>query len=330
MIYNLIFKFNCFLKINFINLLIGCIICFGLTTGCKPKKPEIIRNSILETTVQTQKLSIEPVKVGILNIDSAVFVHERYIQLLDYLSEKTGRPFKLVILSQESQFTEVAAENLDFILSNPVAAVQIHRLYQTKFLTTQFRPKTGSKFSGLIVVKNDSNIKTLADLRGKKVACVNFQAEAGGCIFQIDHLLKSDIDPFKDFGNFVENPSQDNIVLGIINGKYDAGFIQTGQLEKMLSKGLINSINELRVLNPAEDNFYHLHTTALYPEWQFAALKNTDPELVITVTEIMLNMPPNHPALVAAGLEKFIPATDYSEIDRLIESLKLKSWNSHP
>ena len=68
------------------------------------------------------------------------------------------RPFELVTLSQESQFTQVEAGNLDFTTNNPLAAVQIRRLYDTEFLVTHSRPKTGILFSALIVVKQNSNI----------------------------------------------------------------------------------------------------------------------------------------------------------------------------
>ncbi len=38
-------------------------------------------------------------------------VNERYRPLLDYLEQTIGRPFELVTLSQESQFTQVEEGN---------------------------------------------------------------------------------------------------------------------------------------------------------------------------------------------------------------------------
>lgn len=276
----------------------------------------------------SEPVSGAPIRVGILTIDSAMSVHERYSPLLDYLSEATGRSFVLVPLTQETQFTEVAEGKLDFTLNNPLAAVQIRRLYDTEFLVTHSRPKTGPEFSGLIVVGKDSEIQTLEDLRGKKGACVDFETAAAGCIFQIYHLQQRGIDPFADFSDFVENKSQDNIVLGILNGSIDVGFIRTGQLEKMVAKGLIDSLDAVKVLEPAEDGFLYSHTTALYPEWPFAALKEADPDLAAKVREALLNIPADHPTLAAAKLDGFVPAVNYGKIDSLIETLKLKSWDA--
>ena len=254
-------------------------------------------------------------------------MNERYAPLLAYLTETVGRPFELVPVSQEGQFTEVAAGELEFITHNPLAAVQIQRLYNTMFLVTHHRPQTGAKFSGLIVVRQNSDIQTLEDLRGKRVACVAFQTAAAGCTFQIFHLLQKGIDPFTDFGSFVENKSQDNIVFAVLNDTIDAGFIRTGQLEKMVEKGLINSTSEVRILDPKADNFPFVHTTDLYPEWPIAALEGTDASLAEAVETALLNIPDDHPALVSLKADKFIPAVDYTKLDNLIQALKLRSWD---
>ena len=312
------------LKLN--KIAICLLLIFGLT-ACQKPKPNVISTETNTPIESNSKVTGKPVRIGILSIESAVSVNERYRPLLDYLEQTIGRPFELVTVSQDSQFTQVEEGNLDFTTNNPLAAVQIRRLYDTEFLVTHSRSKTGTLFSALIVVKQDSDIKTIENLRGKKVACVDFETAAAGCVFQIYHLQQKGINPFQDFSSFIENKSQDNIVLAVLNGTINAGFIRTGQLEKMVEKGLINSLNELRIIDRANDNFPYAHTTSLYPEWPIAALKNTEPGLVQDVKEALLNIPPEHPALSAAKIESFAPVENYEQLDRLIETLKLKSWD---
>ena len=312
------------LKLNRITI---CLLLIVGLTACQKPQPNIVTPRTNSSSKSINKVTGKPVRIGVLSIDSAVSVNERYRPLLDYLEQTTGRSFELVTLSQESQFTEVEAGNLEFTTNNPLAAVQLRRLYETEFLVTHSRPKTGTLFSALIVVKQNSKIKTIADLREKKVACVDFETAAAGCVFQIYHLQQKGINPFQDFSGFVENKSQDNIVLAVLNGTIDAGFIRTGQLEKMVEKGLINSVDELRIIDRAGDNFPYAHTTSLYPEWPIAALKNTDLQLVQDVKEALLNIPPEHSALSAAKVKSFVSVEDYKELDRLIETLKLKSWD---
>ncbi|NER80089.1 MAG: phosphate/phosphite/phosphonate ABC transporter substrate-binding protein [Leptolyngbya sp. SIO1D8] len=315
------------------------IILSGITmlTACSHAEPDSTTEvAIAEESVDSSNLeestsnesSDSTVYFGVLAIRSATLVHERYAPLLEYLSEATGRPFELVTLNQDSQFTQVAEEKLDFITSNPLSAVQIQRLHNTNFLTTLERPNTGSQFSGLIITGNDSGIQTLSDLKGKRVACVDFETAAAGCLFQIYHLLQNDIDPFQDFAEFAENPSQDNIVLAVLNQTIDAGFIRTGQLELMVKKNLIENIEGIKILEPKNDDFFFPHTTDLYPEWPIASLPNTEPALSEAVEAALLNISDDHPALETAQVSSFLPPENYDPIHNMIEALKLKSWDA--
>lgn len=317
----------------------GGVVAVALTACAPPvnntptDNPRIIAPDGSPTAPVAAPSSVTPqatVRFGVLTIDSALSVSERYGPLLAYLSTATGRPFELVPLTQASQFTAVATQDLDFTTTNPLAAEQVRRLYGTRFLVTHSRPGNGAEFGGLIIVHQDSSLHTLANLRGQRVACVNKQTAAAGCVFQIKHLLDQGIDPERDFGEFLENGSQDNIVLAVLNGTLDAGFIRTGQLEKMAARGLLEHPDRLRVLDPQPTTFPYPHTTALYPEWPIAALAHTDPALATAVTEALLALPPNHPALTAANLDGFVPAADYALLTGLIETLQLRSWDAVP
>jgi ABC-type phosphate/phosphonate transport system substrate-binding protein len=260
--------------------------------------------------------------------DSAISVHERYRPLLDYLERRTSRRFKLITLSQASQFEAVQQQQLDFVTNNPLAAVQLRRLYDIQFLVTTRRPDVGTQLGGLIIVRADSGIETIEDLRGKQAACVDFQTAAEGCVLQIDYLRKQGFDPFSDFSRFVTNKSQDNIVLAVLNGSIDVGFIRTGQLENMLKKQMLMNLDQVKIFQPVAGEFPLAHTTDLYPEWPIAALAGTDTELVAQVRQILLEMPPDHPALKAASFSGFVPAVDYTPIEALVEPLNLKSWDA--
>lgn len=268
------------------------------------------------------------VRLGILAIRSAVATNNRYDALRTYLAEAIGRPVKMVPLTQETQFSQVKLGALEFIFTNPLASVQIRRLHRTTFLATMSLKETGAKIGGLIIVRSDSGIKTLEDLRGKRGACVNFQTAAAGCAFQVYHLQQKGLDPYKDFASFVEIPSQDSIVLAVLNRSIDVGFVRTGQIETMLAEGTLTSLEELSILDQVQDGFFYPHTTRLYPEWPFAAAAHTDPALAEKVRTALLNLPPNHPAIANTGIDRFMPAEDYTAIDELIEALHLPGWEA--
>lgn len=311
------------------NLLLALSLAFILliNTACTSDSES---DSPTTTPVATlnPEMNKDSIKVGVLAIRSAVAANSQYGPFIAYLQEELEQPFELVPLEQESQFVEVEQNNVDFVLSNPLASVQLRRLYDTEFLLTLSRVNTGTQFGGIIIVSAESDIETVDDLYGKDAACVAFETAAAGCIFQIYHLQQQGFDPFADFLSFSEIGSQDNIVLGVLNGTYDVGFVRTGQLERMANDETILAVDELRIIDLAEDDFHFPHTTILYPEWPLAALANTDPELKEAVTTALLTMPSDHPSLENAGVTEFVPAVDYSSIDALIESLQLRSWDA--
>lgn len=309
------------IHMEIISLLLIMVQLIGCSPGAKFEP-----TSEPSATVRVQPTG-DAVRVGVLAIRSAKAANEQYGGIVAYLEAQLQRPFILIPVTQESQFELVEAGELDFTFNNPLAAVQIQRLYNTKFLATLSRINTGTSFSALIIVRADSEIQTLEDLRGTKGTCVDQVTAAAGCIFQIYHLIENGIDPFTVFSEFTETPSQDNIVLGVLNGTYDVGFIRTGQLEQMLTDGTILSLDDIRILDRADDDFYFPHTTALYPEWTFAALEDTDAELISAVQQALIQMPADHAALVEIGANGFIPDIDYTQLHELIETLKLLSWD---
>ncbi|MCB0969336.1 MAG: phosphate/phosphite/phosphonate ABC transporter substrate-binding protein, partial [Ilumatobacter sp.] len=269
----------------------------------------------------------DAVKVGVLAIRSAVAANSQYGPIVEYLQDEVGHSFELVPLGQDEQFDAVAAGDVDFVLSNPLASVQLRRLYDTEFLATIDRTGTGPEFGGLIIVRADSEIETLDDLRGADVTCVAFDTAAAGCNFQIMHLREAGIDT-TEFGSFTETPSQDNIVLAVLNGDVDAGFVRTGQLERMVAEGTLTSTDELRVLDPHDGDYPFTHTTRLYPEWPIAALAGTDDTLADEVTRALLAIGSEHPALGNANAAGFVPPPDYEPLDRLVVRLQLRSWDA--
>jgi ABC-type phosphate/phosphonate transport system substrate-binding protein len=269
----------------------------------------------------------DAVKVGVLAIRSAVAANSQYGPVVEYLEDELGRSFELVPLGQDDIFDAVATGEIDFVMSNPLSSVQISRLYGTEFIGTLDRDSTGPEFGGIIIVRDDSDIIDLADLRGRDVTCVAFQTAAAGCNFQVLHLLEAGVAP-DDFGSFTETPSQDNIVLAVLNGDVDAGFVRTGQLERMVADGILLDTSELRILDQQASDYVFPHTTRLYPEWPFAALAATDDELVEAVSAALLGLDADSEAAEALGAVGFVEPLDYGPLSDLVVELQLRSWDA--
>ncbi|MGF1514099.1 MAG: phosphate/phosphite/phosphonate ABC transporter substrate-binding protein [Elainellaceae cyanobacterium] len=302
-------------------LLIFGLILFPSLSACSDSNTDA---SLSSNNLKDAK---DAVRVGVLVNDSFNATQRRYELLFAEISKAIGRPVVFVSLKFESQLDMIGSEKVDFVISNPLASVQMRRLHDTEFLATASRRETGHEFGGVIVVRPDSSIAAAADLRGKKGACLSMRTAAGGCLFQLYHLQQKGIDlsnPSDDI-SIEEIPSQTGVAQAVIDGDVDFGFIRTGQLEKMVNEGSLSSLDNLRVLEPIQDDYPLARTTQLYPTWAISALQDTPDELVEQMRQALLDIPEGHEALTRAGFDQLVPPVNYSEIDVLIESLNLAS-----
>ena len=79
-----------------------------------------------------------------------------------------------------------------------------------------------TSYKGQIVVRADSGIKSLQDLKGKTMCWVDPNSTSGYIVPRI--MLKANgIDPDKDFAKTVEAGSHNNVIVAVYNGDCDAG-----------------------------------------------------------------------------------------------------------
>ncbi len=79
-----------------------------------------------------------------------------------------------------------------------------------------------TSYKGQIIVRSDSGIKTLDDLKGKVMCWVDPNSTSGYIVPRI-MLQANGIDPDKDFAKTIEAGSHNNVVTQVYNGDCDAG-----------------------------------------------------------------------------------------------------------
>ena len=79
-----------------------------------------------------------------------------------------------------------------------------------------------TSYKGQIIVRADSGITTLADLKGKVMCWVDPNSTSGYIIPRI-MLMANGINPDTDFSRTVEAGSHNNVVIQVYNGECDAG-----------------------------------------------------------------------------------------------------------
>ncbi|MCZ4289015.1 PhnD/SsuA/transferrin family substrate-binding protein [Hoeflea alexandrii] len=232
--------------------------------------------------------------IGVLAYRGNAAALAEWRSLAAYLGDSVeGWRFELIPVSLSSVESEIEADRLDFLITNPGHYVALAARHDLSAIATRERwaeisNSHLSRFGTAIIVAKDSPVASLNDLKGRKLAAVSPDAFGG---FQVawSQMQTQGVDAFRDLASlrFMGFP-HDEIVAAVARGEVDAGVIRAGLLETLAGDGQIR-LEDFRVLN-AQDHrgFPYRVSGPLFSEWPFAALRKVDKHLRETVLIALL------------------------------------------
>lgn len=159
-------------------------------------------------------------------------LEKSYARLNDYLSRALGVPVELVIAdSYEDVVVRTRAGDFDVVMLSP----------HTYALAVESRPLPclvqmigdgSATAAGYIVVREDSPIRTLADLPGARFGFVD-RASTSGFIYAVKVMLDSGIDPRKHLQSMEFLGNHEAVLLAVLEGRVDAGATYQGSLSSL-------------------------------------------------------------------------------------------------
>lgn len=271
----------------------------------------------------------ETVNIGVLAYDGKQRAIARWQPTANYLSEQIPtHSFRIKALSHEEFAHELNKNTLDFILTNPGHYVRLEAAYGATRITTfkaNYDDQELTRFSSVIFSASDSDIEQLEDLPGHRFAAVNQDAFGG---FQLAQkaLLETGIDALDELEIIWLGFPHSDVVKAVLEGRADAGTVRTGVLEHMVSKQELE-LTQLNILAARDSSsFPLLHSVDLYPEWPFATLPDTAPDLARSVAIALLKMTPNDPAAQAANGRGWTIPLDYSSVHEVFRVLEIEPY----
>lgn len=275
-----------------------------------------------------------PVTVGVLAFRPKPEMTARWQPTIDYLSQKTGRPFVMEVLDYPELETAIRQRRVDFVLTNPS-----HYVLMTKRnglsspLATLIELDQGlplTQFGGVIFTRaKRADIRGLADLAGKKIATPDV-GSFGGYQMQAFELAQAGL-PFPEHNRLlVTGMPHDKTVYAVLESRADAGFVRTGVLESLIAEGRVKR-DDIRVLvRHQAPGFPYLLSTRLYPEWPFAALPDADPDLAQAVAQALFSLREHDPAAVQGRYHGWAIPADYEPVRALLQELRLPPYDQAP
>lgn len=164
--------------------LISCVFIFS-TIGCSSKKEE-------------KKSEEKVIKMGFVPLKNSEQLVEDVKPIADYLSQKMGVKVEAFTASNYIGVVEgIGSGSVDFGIIPPFSAVLAQKQSNAKPLLTSKGKSGKAGYTAELYVRKDSGIKSLQDVKGKKVAFVD-PSSSSGYIYPGAMLVKAGINLDKD------------------------------------------------------------------------------------------------------------------------------------
>jgi phosphonate transport system substrate-binding protein len=197
---------------------------------------------------------------------------EAFTPLARQLSEELGTPVEISIAADYQQHIDaIGRDQIDIAYLGPASYVKLVEQYGKKPLLARQALRGIPTFHGKIIVRQDSPLHSLADLKGKAFAF-------GDPASTMSHLVPRYM--LWEAGIDVENLSKhaflgshDNVALAVLAGDYDAGAVKEAVFHKYRSRGL-----------------RALATSPALSDHLFVASNRLSPHEVARIRQVLLNL----------------------------------------
>ena len=161
----------------------------------------------------------------------------RFTPLADYLGKEIGRPVSVRVGSDyQEHIAYVGKDEADIAFMGPAPYVTMVAKYGKKPILARLETDGNPLFRGYFVVRQDSPLKTLADLKGKRMAFGDRDSTMSHLVPQ--YMLEQAGVTLDKLADHKFLGSHNNVVLAVLSGDFDAGAVKDEVFDKYAKQGL--------------------------------------------------------------------------------------------
>ncbi|MEZ0370527.1 MAG: phosphate/phosphite/phosphonate ABC transporter substrate-binding protein, partial [Candidatus Sericytochromatia bacterium] len=161
-------------------------------------------------------------RLGLVPFESGEELLKDIQPLLDVLEQGMQMEISPMVATDYTGVVEAFKNNqLDAAFLSPASYVLAKQEADVKIIVKSMRAGSGSYY-GALIVRNDSPIKTMQDLKGKSFSFGD-PISTSGHIFARKLMLEAGINPETDLEKYIYSGSHDATILAVLNKKVDAG-----------------------------------------------------------------------------------------------------------
>lgn len=205
--------------------------------GAAMKRKVYLAFLILNVILLNFANASEELTLGVHPYKSVKKLQEYYLPLTHLLSEKLRVKVNLNIAKDyKTHIDLIGRDKIDIAYMGPASYVAMVDKYGNKRLIARQVIKGKPTFKGNIIIRSDSNINKLNDLKGKRFAFGDPNSTMSHLVPRY-MLVKQGItkDKLKSL-SFLG--SHDNVAIAVLTGEFDAGAVKEAVFHKYQEKGI--------------------------------------------------------------------------------------------
>lgn len=229
-------------------------------------------------------------KLGVVPYKSPRALVELYSPVAVLLTKALGKNVQVVTAVGFEQYMQrVYDKQYDIIVLGSTFYFKAHDKAGYEGVARGYPP-----FRCGLIVRNDSDILNVEQLRGKKLAAVNIM-DRGGYKIQKKALFSRGIRAEEDLEVHYRG-SHDSVIYAVLNGQDDAGAIRLDALQK-------------KVFTEVRENVRTIYTSPENPQFPFAVRADMDPtmreKISAVLTSISMDQPETAEILHSLNIQGF-------------------------
>ena len=259
-----------------------------------------------------------PVQIAITPCTEILKTFKEYQPLAAYLERQLHQPVKLIIPKDFPEFERLVKEGgVEFTFQAPHTYMRLAHLYNREMLLKALTPEGAAKHRGVLIVRKDSPLQRVEDLKGKYVI-FGAENDMAKSLSAKRLLAAKGIAPDKDLRGYKHDGSCESIALNVFLKTADAGAICDYSFKNINEPGNDAESEippkQLRILGRTEE----------IPTWVFAARTGIDATLIARVNEALIALSPKNNEqegiLESAEVGGFVKAkdSDFDEIRKFV------------
>jgi phosphonate transport system substrate-binding protein len=179
----------------------------------------------------------EGLTLGIHPFLPATELMDRFSPLAEYLGRETGLPVTISIARDYGEHIEmIGRDELDIAYMGPASYVKMVERYGSKPLLARLEIKGKPTFHGIVIVNQDSDIRSISDIEGRRFAFGDPDSTMSHLVPRY-MLWEAGVD-VEDLSGYEFLEGHHNVALGVLISDFDAGAVKEEVFDAYEKRGL--------------------------------------------------------------------------------------------